>query len=216
MSASPSRLELFIDVLDERNQRALVLPTLTVAELVGEILQEFRSLGYLSPVTGDYQLLKASDRSLLNPGDPVGKLVAQRERLLLVEPERPLPEKAQRPTRHLYLRDEDAGNVHKIHWLPAIIGRSDESQQQNKLMVVDLTGHERALRVSRRQAQITEENGQYFIQSMSQNVTTIKDEQGAPVTLGSNKHPLKPGQIIYLENSQITLKFLVREKERSA
>lgn len=215
MSASLPRLELFIDVLDERNQRALVLPNLTVVELMGEILQEFRSLGYLSRVTGDYQLLKASDRSPLNPAVPVGKQVAQRERLILVEPEWPLPERTQRPVRHMYLRDEDTGNVYKIHWLPAIIGRSDESQQ-TKLVAVDLAAHERALRVSRRQAQITEENGQYFIQSLSQNQTTIKDEQGAPITLGPNKHPLKPGQIIYLENSRIALKFLVREKERSA
>ncbi|MCG8346237.1 MAG: FHA domain-containing protein [Chloroflexales bacterium] len=214
MSAGQSRIELFVDVLAEKNQRALVLPNVTVTELVEEILQEFRTLDHLSDLADDYQLLKVRDRSLLDPSAQIGKQLANHDHLVLVEHEPPLPEKTRRPTKHLYLRDADTGKVYKLHWQPAIIGRPENTQQQKSVISVDLTGHERALRVSRQHAQISEENGQYYIQRLSQNPTTIKDEQGATIVLDMEKRPLQPGQIIYLDNSRIALTFLVREKER--
>jgi hypothetical protein len=215
MSAGQSRLELFIDVLDEQSQRALVLPTLTAAELVQEILQEFRALGYLSDVPGDYQLLRASDRSPVDPVAPLGKQLGSRERLILVEHELPLPEQTQRPTKQIYLRDEGAGRVYKLHWLPALIGRA-ETGPQHALIAVDLAAHAHGLRVSRYHAQITEENGQYAIQALSQNPTTIKDDQGKATTLDSRRRRLEPRQIVYLDKSQIGLRFFVREKEHVA
>lgn len=213
MSAVQSRIELFIDVFEEKDQRALVLPTITGAELVQEILQAFRTLGYLSDNPGDYQLLR-SDQSPLENAAPVGKQLANRARLVLVEHAPPLPEGAQPLTKPIYLREEGTGSVHKLGWQPAIIGRPDPKLPHNELIAVNLAAHERGLRVSRRHAQITEENGQFHIQRLSENQTTIKDDQGTATVLNASKHPLEPGQIISLDASQIALRFIVREKER--
>ena len=211
MAANPSRLELFVDIFEQKTQRALILPTLTPPEFVGAILQEFRELPYLSDSPDIYQLVRAGDRSPLSADGQLGKQVANKDRLALVEYELPLPQEARRPSRHIYLREDATGKVYKLQWLPAIIGRPDPDQPHDDWLAVDLATHERGLRVSRRHALITEENGMYFVQGLSQNQTTIRDIQSAATAINTNKHALHNGYTIYLDYSQIALKFIVRD-----
>lgn len=211
--ADQTRLELFIDVLDKKQQRALAQASLKPRELIEAIIQEFGEIDYLSTSPDDYRLLKAEDRSPLDDDRPLGKQVANKAALILSSVALPVPAGAQPPRKDVYLREEATDTVYKLHWFPAIIGRPDAEQDQNELIAVNLAQHDQGLRVSRRHAQITEENGRYFIQSLSPNPTTIKDQQGGTRTLNTHKQVLNPGDTISLDASQINLKLIIHEQE---
>jgi hypothetical protein len=213
MSTGQSRLELMIDVFEKTGQRAMPLPTLMSSELVEAILQEFRELEYLGDSPANYSLLKAADETPLNDEEPLRNQLAKGSHLVLVENEASLPENTARPSDPIYLRDQVSGKVYKLHWCPAIIGRPDKNQLHNDRVAVDLETYKTGLRVSRRHAQITEENGRYFIQSMSKNPTSLKREDDEPIPVTEEKRPLQNGDIIHLVRSNITLKFIVRQGE---
>lgn len=216
MSTAQSRLEIAVDVFEEKAKRASIIPELTARELVEAIVQEFRALPYLSDAPEDYQLLRARDQAPLDPAKPLGQQLKPDEKLILVEHEPRLPPGTQRPTQHTYLREEATGKVYKLHWSPALIGRPDNSLANNEQLAVNLAAHERGLRVSRRHAQITEQNGRWVIESLSQNQTTIRDGLGQEVVLNGLVLPLEPGHVVSLDQSQIVLKLVVRPEDRPA
>lgn len=210
MSAQ-TRLEITVDVFEAKNNRALIVPQLTPREMIASILEEFRALSYLSNVPDAYALLRAKDGAPLDDGAPLGQQLKQGERLVLAENQPELPEGTWQPQRNAYLRDESTGEVYKLYWSPAIIGRVDAGLADNERVAVDLGTHERGLRVSRRHAQISEENGRFFVESLSQNATTIRDGQGRETLLNSRSLPLEPGDVVSLDQSQIALQLIVRE-----
>ncbi len=213
MSSSQKRLELKIDVFEITGQSAMPLPTIKPPELVEAILQEFRELEYLSDRVADYHLVKADDASPLNDEEQLRNQLINDNRLAIAENEEPLPQDTSRPSDPIYLREQVSGKVYKIHWQPAIIGRPDKNQSHNDHVAVDLESYKTGLRVSRRHAQITEKNGDYFIQSMSRNPTSIKGDEESPIPVTTEKRPLQNGDIIHLERSNITLKFIIRHGE---
>ena len=210
MSTTPSRLELRVDILDKKNQRALALSNLTAAEFVQAILREFRELEYLSDAPADYVLFRASDKSMLDAAGQLQPQVTANERLVLVEARPALPAETRRPAQNIYLRDLTTGKVYKLNWLPAVIGRPDKNQPYDDWIAVNLEAYQAGLRVSRRQAMITEDSGRYFVESMSRNPTAIKRESGELVPVDTAKQPLNHGDVIFLERSNISLKFIVR------
>ena len=210
MSTNQKRLDLRIDVFEKPAQWAKPLPTLKPPELVDAILQEFQELEYLGDTSADYYLVSAdNEAALLQEDEPLVPQVANESRLKLLEVERPLPPGTKRPSQAIYLRDVANGQVYKLHWLPAIIGRPDKNQPHDDRIAVDLESYQTGLRVSRRHAQITEQNGRYFIESLSRNPTTVKNDEGTE-DVGDKKRPLQHGDLIQLERSNITLKFIVR------
>lgn len=209
--SSQKRLALQVNVFEETSQKALALPTLTPPELVEAILQEFRELEYLSDSPADYRLLNAEDQSPLDEENELREQIGAGGQLVLAENDLPLPDGADRPTDAIYLRDQALGQVYKLHWEPAIIGRPDKNQPQNEWVAVNLEMHRTGLRVSRRHAQITEENGAYFIHSLSRNPTSIRNNAGKTVSVTEEKRPLQNGDIIHLERSNIALKFIIRQ-----
>lgn len=210
MSTNQARLDLRIDVFEKTEQRAMALSDLNPPQLIEAILQEFRELEYLGDSPAAYQLRKAQDRAPLADDQALGEQIKAGERLMLVENGVPLPPNTKLPSQSAYLREQSTGKVYKLNWQPAIIGRPDRNQGNNDLIAVNLEGYKTGQRVSRRQAQITEENGQFFIESMSGNPTFIKSGDGASGTEISDKQPLKHGDVIFLERSNIALKFIVR------
>ncbi len=206
------RLDLFVDIFEVKNEPAKALPNLTPPELVDAILQEFRELEYLSDNPNDYQLLlKDKEFSRLQNDKQLAQQPLGEGQLILVEKApRKLPAGTQRPNYHIYLREQTAGKVYKLHWQPAIIGRPDKNQDQDDRIAVNLEAFETGLRVSRRHAKITEKDGKYYIESMSRNPTSIKDIDGKLRPVTEKKELLKDGEVIHLERSNIALKFIVR------
>jgi hypothetical protein len=215
MSANQSRLALRIDIFEKTDQRAEALSELTPPELIEAILEEFRELEYLGDVPADYLLRKAEDATLLDEKRPLSRQqLPGNTHLVLVEQEHPLPEGTRRPSTPIYLREQPAGKVYKLHWLPAIIGRTGQQQAQQERLAVNLNAQRGGLRVSRRHAQITEVSGKFYVESLASNPTSVEDSSGQRTTLPPNtRHPLYHGDYIYLERSDITLKFIVRNEE---
>lgn len=212
--SSGQRIPLQIDVFEKPRQRAMVLPELTPPQLIAAILQEFTELEYLGDTPANYLLLKGSNRSPLDDTAQIQQQLAGEKQLVLVEKPLPkLPEGASKPAVDVYLRDQNSGQVTKLNWLPAIIGRPDKNQPHDNWVAVDLSAHGNGQRVSRRQAMITEIGGQFFIESLSGNPTAVKDAAGNQTPVTEKKQPLKPGDSIVLERSGITLKFIARRGE---
>lgn len=210
--SSGQRLDLFVDIFEVKNEPAKALPELTPPELVDAILQEFRELEYLSDNPDDYQLvIKEKDFPRLKNDTQLAQQPLGAGQLILVEKmPRKFPTGTERPSQHVYLREQTSGKVYKLHWQPAIIGRPDNSQEHNSWIAVNLEPFETGLRVSRRHAQITEKDGQFYVESLSRNPTSIKDVEGKTRRITDKKELLQDGEVILLERSNIALKFIVR------
>lgn len=213
MGAGKERLELKIDVLNTPAQRALALADLTTEELIAATLQEFTEIEYLGLEPGDYRLLDAASGAELTALQPIHAQVHNNDTVRLVEREKPVPAGASRPPASLYLRELASGRVFKLHWLPAIIGRTDRNLPDNQLLAANLETLPAGLRVSRRHAQISQQNGQYFIQCLSGNPVTLRRAGGESLPIGRSHHPIAGGDQIVLDRSGIVLKFIVLDGE---
>jgi hypothetical protein len=198
-------LELSFDVFDQTGQRAKVRRTLTVDDMVKEILREFDDLDISSPEKyalymkgGQAPLPRASTLVQLDirTGDELDfRYLSHSGRDLL-------PENAQ-----AYLLEDGTRQTYEICWQPALIGRSDTDPAHNELLAVNLDGYQYGKRVSRRHAQITWKKGQFYLESLAANNPTYLNSSDRPLT---DKQPLHTGDRIRLGSSQITLIFFVK------
>lgn len=206
MSSQSNRLDLLIDVLDLKEQRANVVGDLYPSNLIEATLQEFTDdLSHLGKSASAYRFFKLDDNNELNGDEPLGAQLENNERLVLKEWTPPLPAEAQTVDQALYLSDETTSEVYKLSWFPAIIGRPDASRPENELVAINLETHQYAQRVSRRHVKISHEENQFWVESMSSNATElIRNGETLPVT--DEKQVLEMGDIIQLKRSKISLK----------
>ena len=212
MGAGKDRLDLTIDVLDLPAQHAAVLWTISPQELIAATLQEFRELEQLGIDPGDYQLLDAASGAPLDekPLDGLFAKDAKDIHLKLVEKLPATPRGAQPAPDPIYLREQATGRVYRLGWLPAIVGRPDRNLPDNHLLAVNLEALPTGLRVSRRHVRLSEQSGQYYVQRMSGNPTVLRRATGETINLlDASRTPIDNGDVIVLERSQITLKFLL-------
>jgi hypothetical protein len=207
-----ARLEVFIDIFEQKKQRAQALASLKPIDFVAAILDEFSELEYLGDDPASYRIIKKADGQEL-ADDSLQNQLRGGEQLVLVEHSPPLPNNTQPPSAHLYLREQTSGKLFKLNWLPALIGRPD-SNQNNDQLAVNLSALG-GLRVSRRHAQIVERANGYYVEQLSSNPLSVRDNQGT-ITEVKDFHPLQNGDVILLERSQLALKFIIRPKETSA
>lgn len=213
MSSKQSRIDLRIDVLDLEDQHAVVLTNLKPPELVQAIVAEFHGdvdAQYLGANAADYYLVDAESGAVLDPETPVGQQVAKNGRLALHEVERTLPAGGRALKQTAYLRELTSGNVYKLRWQPAIVGRYSEDLPMNDLVAVDLQPYPTGLRVSRRHVSITETGGQFFVENLSKNPVSIQRGEDVTVSVESRPQQIAPGDVIDLERSDIMLKLIVR------
>lgn len=208
--AGKAPIEVFIDVFDLKEQRALVVPTLSPPDLVNAVLQEFRELEYLGTNKDLYRLVRVSDGAELAADRQLARLIQPQDRLAIQEVPQPAPAHGKVIEGRLYLREQPTGTVHKIHWEPAVIGRPDPAAS-NDLLAINLSSNANGLRVSRRHAQVTVDRGRYFVESLSPNPTTVTSTRNSITTtlLQGQKHLIEDGDMIVLDRSQITLKVIV-------
>ncbi len=213
MAASQARISLTIDVLGVKSQRAKVQSSLTPPELIEAILAEFTELAYLSDHVADYALQKVGESLPLKDNVQLAKQVKNQDHLALVEGTKPVPAGAVPANAHVYLCLDGTRDVFKLDFFPSMIGRQDAAQP-NDLLAVDLTDYQFGTRVSRRHAQITMEQGRFYIESLSQNPTVLQTPNGAATQLDNRRTALQPGDTIVLPQSNTALTLLVRTDDR--
>jgi hypothetical protein len=207
------RVELKIDVFDKKSQPARVLRSLTIRELIEEILLEFNEFEFLdSHAPWNYDLVMKEDDAPLAPMRTVAELHLSRGTELALVEKLSLPQEgATTMPGNVYLlympkSETENNHVFKLNWQPAIIGRPDTKQPQNHLLAVNLESFPTGLRVSRRHAKIYTRDGDYYVESLSNNPTLVNDD---PQPLAGARR-LEPGDVILLERSDIALKFITR------
>ncbi|RRR68756.1 MAG: FHA domain-containing protein [Candidatus Viridilinea halotolerans] len=215
MSSAP-RLELHIDVFAKPDQVAMALSTLTPNELIEAILSEFaRDLEYLSEESSDYKLVRRDDGTPLQDDLPIQQHVKNGTALRLIERDLPIPMMANRPSQAIYLRETSSQRLYKLHWLPAVIGRRDASvAATSPLLAVDLGSYSNGLRVSRHHAVISEgeRSAHYTIENLARSNSVVVLCENKRVTLGQEeRHQLQHGDTIYLPNSELSFKFIIRD-----
>lgn len=215
MDNNPQRIELLIDVFEQRSQPAFALAELLPTGLIAAILNEFAELEYLSTSPADYQLLQTVDHAPLQENIVLQEQLKDKDgcHLCLVERIVPLPIGTTAFSKPIYLRDQESGAVFPLHWNPAIIGRESPNVTGNELVAVNLETHPAALRVSRRHARIIEEDGHFFLEALSPQNPTLVRQQTEPILVGEERHCLQHGDVIVLERSEISLKFIIRKEE---
>ncbi len=176
------------ELFDEANQEASVRANLAARTLMAEIRKEFnlpegnytlrlqntpkpldleKTLDQLGIQTGAVLLFNRERRppQRARPAAPAGAAAGGLSRKMFVGPNKP------------FLRDEATGHLFEIDWQPAIIGRPDANNPASAdLLAVNLGQLEEAKSVSRQHARISEQNGQYFLESMNErNPTFLND-----------------------------------------
>ncbi len=211
MSGQQSRVKCYVDVDEETNQLANVAADLKPPQLVAAILEEFHAQEQLGDNPAHYYLLNKETRQPLDDTATLGFQVHDLDRLALVERELPLPEGAMRPSRPVYLREIRTPRTFPVQWLPAIIGRQSEHQPHNELVAVDLRSYAAGLRVSRRHVRLTEQDGAFYIDNLSDNpVWLVSPGAAAPLAVGGQSVRIAAGDVIRLERSEIEFKLIVR------
>lgn len=220
MSSSQARLDLLIDVFDQVEQPASVLPKIKPPQLIEAIIQEFREIQYLADDPAQYYLARAGDGTPLEEDVEMSRQrLASGARLVLHERTLAAPAGAQPFSRRVYLREQSLGKVYRLVWRPAIVGRRAESPSQGdgQPVAVDLQPFATGLRVSRRHLSIDERDGQPTVENLSNNPAFIQRAGGVQIPVEAGKIPLQAEDIILLERSQIAFKvFFLPEVEQGA
>lgn len=192
-------LTISSELFDEPEQEASVRKNLTVRVLIEEIRQEFNLLegSYtLTLMDGDEPL--DSDKTLSELGIQTGSaLVFERTRARLSQ--QMIARGGQffqgiHGARRMALREQDSGQVFPIRWQPAIIGRAAARDPLSaEALAVNLSDLEEGRTVSRQHAQITEYNGRYFVEALSDKNPTFLNADELAV---GEKRALEPGHTI--------------------
>jgi len=213
MASPPDYLEVNIDVFEQKNQRAQVVPELSPAELVNAILEEFGDdLDYLGSDAAQYQLRKADAPGGLDNSLSVGEQLSPGDRLVLEELEPTVPNGTEPASVPIYLQDVAGHRSFRIGFLPAYVGRQDTNLAGNDLVAVDLSTASGGSNVSRRHLKLWEESGEFWVQAASNNPAAVvrTDRTEVAVAQPPQKTPLRSLDVIRLDRSGLTLKFIVR------
>lgn len=201
------------DLFDKPEQEASVRENLLVRTLIEETLKEFNL-----PEDALYTLRVESSGKLLDPertleqqGVKTGeRLIFSRERravrreaLLGGGASRVMFSTSKRP----FFREDSRGEIFNLEFQPAIIGRPDHSNPASReLLAVNLESYEGAKSVSRYHARVTENRGQFYIESLAEHNPVYLN--GSMVRVGE-KRLLNPGDRVRI--GQIALTFGIRQ-----
>ncbi len=210
---SLQRISLSIKVLGLGSQRAEALASLKPPELIAEILQEFRDeLPYLGTQPEDYTLCLASSTFRLDEQLPLNEQNLGNNPSLILE-ERPvnLPIGASALSKAAYFREPNSGQVYRLRWQPAIIGRPYPGKNDEALLGVNLENLPDGRKISRRQACLTEKNGQFFIKNLSSNNPFLLNTATNPdrrFPIEDQEHPIQDKDQLWMGSDSLCLTFL--------
>ena len=206
---SDGRLQLFVCIFDGPSHESLVLRSATAGEMIGAILEEFRSVNrFLTHRSGDYQLwcprremFLDNQRRLVNQGLRTGDYLYLREKLHALFADQKYP------SRPIYLVEKDGRVTYPVRFVPGAIGRK-AYRPDDVTLVVDLTEHATSQKVSRRQAVITEAGGRFYLRATADNPIHLNG-----MLLATSPHVLHDRDEILLVRSGICFQVLWRDDD---
>jgi hypothetical protein len=208
------RIECTIDVLSRPQQRAMARRDITPVEMVQAIVDEFsEEIPHLGRNIAAYQITQIDTGHILEMETPLDRQIRSGARLALQERTTKQPPGTKPLTRPFYLREVTQAYVYKINWLPAFIGRTDPSMQDNATVAVDLQNLPNGMRISRRHVRLLERDGVIYLELYSRNPVTLIRAEGSRETLQDRPLVLKHGDIIKLERSNISLQAIFHTEQ---
>ncbi len=196
-------LNVVFDIVGEpQPQAAQVRHDMLVGDLISEIVREFDI-----NEQEDYLLFRIGNDQPLDPRYPLsGQSVGDGDQLNFTRPALLQRRQISAETPAALRLYAKTPVTYDIDWQPAIIGRPDADATHTSLLAVNLEWlGKRGKRVSRSHAQIVENDGTYYIESLAPNNPTFLNNK---VLVAGERHPLKNKDQILLKTSQLRLEFL--------
>ena len=204
-------IDVKIDVFEHAGQRARLRKSLTILNLIEEVLREFDDIVADSPEK--YALyLKGFDRPLA-PNQTLTQLDIQPQDELVFDYFRQTVRQMLEPKDYATVHEETTGKEFDIQWQPAVIGRPSNDMDHNITLAVNVQLLPNGSTVSRSHAQITFSEGRYSIEPLTEYNPVYLNGREINV---NKKHELKDGDKIMLGNRQLTLVFRTQKDRRKS
>ena len=203
-------IDVKIDVFEHTGQRARLRRSLTVTDLIGEILREFDDITADSPEK--YAIyLKGFDHPL-KQAETLAQLDIQPQDELVFDYVRQAIRRMLDVSQYATLREEGTGKDFDIQWQPAVIGRPSTDVDHNIILAVNVQLLPDGKTVSRRHAQITFSEGRYFVESLSEQNPTFLNGKELPA---HSKREIRNGDKLALGNNRLTMTFSTQSQQAS-
>ena len=176
-------LTITSDMFDVANQEVSIRENLPIRTLLAETRKEF------DLPDGNYSLVIKSSGKALDPEKTLEQSGVQTGAALILNRERRAPARELSSvmedfsrrmisgSSRAFIREEETGQVFEIQWQPAVIGRPDANNPASaSMLAVNLGLFDGAKTVSRHHARITEQNSQFFLESMADHNPTYLNE----------------------------------------
>ncbi len=158
-------LEVKIDIFEHTGQRAKIRRTLTITGLMEEILKEFDDVPADNPAK--YALYLTGNPKPLRGNATITELDLQPQDELTFEYRRQSIREALQPQDFAYLTDPVTNRRFEIQWQPALVGRPTAEADHNLMLAVNVELLPKGMTISRRHAQITFSDDQYFVEPLA-------------------------------------------------
>jgi len=196
-------IDVKIDVFEQTGQHARVRTSLTVANLIQEVMREFDDINTNTPdVYGIF--LKGADAPLDSTQTLIQLDIQPWDELVFEYVKRSVRQMLD-PQQQFQVRDETTGRVFDVQWQPAVIGRPSADVDQNMALAINLQHLPLGQTVSRRHAQIIFRKGVYYVEPLAENNPVYVNNQEIP--FGTTRE-LRHGDRVGVGRSQIPLTFL--------
>lgn len=203
-------IDVKIDVFEHTGQRARLRKSLTVKDLIEEILREFDDIAADAPEK--YALyLKGFDRPLAH-SNTLTQLDIQPQDELVFEYVRQTFRQMLEPRYYATLREEVTGKEFDIQWQPAVIGRPSNEVDHNIMLAVNVQLLPNGMTVSRRHAQITFAEGRYFIEPMADQNPVFLNGKEIPV---NSRREIRHGDKLTFGRNRLSMFFLTQTQQDS-
>lgn len=180
-------IEIRLDVFEHVGQRARVMKSLKVGELIDEVLKEFDDVPSESPERFALYL-KGNKRPLAKEHTLIQADIQPQDELVFEYVRQDIREMLE-PQQYAFLRDEETGRLYGIEWTPAIIGRPTNEAEHNIMLAVNLQVHPQGMTVSRKHAQIVLVDGNYYLEILTDsNPTTLNNKILSVQTMAKIHH----------------------------
>jgi pSer/pThr/pTyr-binding forkhead associated (FHA) protein len=199
-------IDVKIDVFEHTGQRARLRKSLTVNDLIAEILREFDDITADSPEK--YAIyLKGFDHPL-KQAESLAQLDIQPQDEMVFDYVRQTIRRMLEVHQYATCMDS-TGKEFDIQWQPAVVGRPSTDVDHNIILAVNVQLLSDGKTISRRHAQITFSEGRYFIEPLAEQNPTFLNGKELPVHA---KREIRQGDKLAFGNNRLTMTFSTRSQ----